>query len=129
MAAPVVGTCVILAFQPKFLIPAMSLVGALLLGAVVIALVRRRLRMDAVRPDAGNELARYRALYEQGAISEQEYRSLRALLGGELKRSLEGEKASKPERDPETNAIQTTPDTSTGRDVLNTPSDGIRPAE
>ena len=128
MAAPVVGTRVILAFDSIFLIPALSLVGALLLGAVVIALVRRRLRMEAARPEAGTELARYRALYEQGAISEQEYRSLRALLGGELKRSVEDPKASKPETDPK-NAIQKTPDTSTGRDVLNTPSDGIRPPE
>ena len=125
MAAPVVGTCVILAFQPMFLIPAMSLVGALLLGAVVIALVRRRLRMEAVRPDAGNELARYRALYEQGAISEKEYHSLRALLAGELRRSVGIAKMPSPPTGP----TSTTPDTSPGRDLPNTPSDGIRPAE
>ena len=128
MAAPIFGSRVILAlFDSKFLIPIMSLIGALLLGAVVIALVRRKYRMEATRPEAGNELARYRALYEQGAIDEKEYRSLRALLGGELKRSVEGPK-SKPETAP-TTATQKTPDTSTGRDVLNTPSDGIRPAE
>ena len=128
MAAPVGASWVILAYKPTFLIPALSLVGALLVGAVIIALVRRRLRLDAVRPDAGSELARYRALYEQGAISEKEYHSLRALLGGELLRSVAGAKAPKPATQP-TDAPPTTPDASPGRDVLNTPSDGIRPAE
>src|SRR5688572_11188330 len=96
MAAPVVASWVILAYQPKFLIPAMALVGALLAGALVIAIVRRRLRLDAIRPDAGTELAQYRALYERGAISEKEYHSLRALLGGELRRSLDTGKAPRP---------------------------------
>ena len=116
-----------LAFDPTFLVPGMSFVGVLLVGAAVIALVRRRLRLDAARPEAGDELVRYRALYEQGAISEKEYHSLRALLGGELKRSVEGAKA--PKTSPGPDSIQTTPDASPGRDVLNPPSDGIRPAE
>ena len=108
MAAP----CMILAIDPTFLVPAMSLVGALLAGAVVIAVVRRRLRLDAARPDAGNELARYRALYEQGAISEKEYHSLRALLGGEIKRSVEGANAPKAPTGPD--SIQKTTEPSPG---------------
>jgi len=124
---PSVGSCIILAIDPRFFVPIMSLVGVLLLGAVVIALVRRRYRMEATRPEAGNELARYRALYEQGAIDEQEYRSLRAVLGGELKQSVEGP-TSKPKTDLTTTTPKT-PDTSTGRDVPNTPTDGILPAE
>ena len=128
MAAPGAALWLILAIDPRFLIPAMSLVGVLLAGAVVIALVRRRLRLDAARPDAGNELARYRSLYEQGAISEKEYHSLRVLLGGELKRSVvEGAKA--PKAPTKLESIQKTPETSPGCDVPNTPSDGIRPAE
>ena len=119
---------VILAAKPDYLIPTMSLVAALLVGAVIIAMVRRRLRLDDTRPDAGNELARYRALYEQGELSEKEYHSLRALLAGELRQSVAGPKP--PARDPETGAkLPTTPDTSPGRDLPNTPSDGIRPAE
>jgi len=128
MTTLVVTSWVTLAFQPTFLIPAMALVGALLLGALVIAIVRRRLRPDETPPDLGSELARYRALYEQGAISEQEYHSLRALLGGELRRSMGAGKAPRPATDPP-QGIQTTPDASPGSDVPNTPSDGIRPAE
>ena len=119
---------VMLAYKTEYLIPTMSLVGVLLFGAVVIALFRRRLRLDDTRPEAGNELARYRALYEQGEISEKEYHSLRTLLAGELRQSVAGPKP--PARDPETGAkLPTTPDTSPGRDLPNTPSDGIRPAE
>lgn len=125
MAAPVGASWVVLAYQPAFLIPAMSLVGVLLFGAVVIALFRRRLRLGETRPEAGNELARYRVLYEQGAISEKEYHSLRACLAGELRQSVGGTKTPKPAADP----TSTTPDTSPGRDLPNTPSDGIRPAE
>ena len=123
MAAP----CVILAFNTTFLIPTISLVGVLLTGAVVIAIVRRRLRLESARPEAGNELVRYRALYEQGAISEKEYHSLRALLGGEIKKSVEGAKAPKAPAGPD--SIQKTPEPSPGCDGTNTPSDGIRPAE
>ena len=124
MAAPAGNTGILLAYQPTFLIPAMYLVGALLAGAVVIAVVRRRMRQGEARPDAGTELSRYRALYEQGAISEQEFHSLRALLGGELHRAIHPPKAPGPPA-----ASQTKPDASPGSDVPNTPSEGIRPLE
>ena len=119
---------VVLADKSPFLIPTMSIVGVLLFGAVVIALFRRRLRLDESRPEAGNELARYRALYEQGELSEKEYHSLRTLLAGELRQSVAGPKP--PKHDSKTDAkLPTTPDISPGRDLPNTPSDGIRPAE
>ena len=132
MATPTSVPWAILAYNPPFLIPTLSLVGALLAGAVIIALVRRRMRLDANRPDAGSELVRYRALYEQGAISEKEYHAVRALLGGELRKSVEGVKASQPAPPPKTNSTsdtRMTTDASTGLDVPNTPVDGIRPAE
>ena len=125
MAAPVGVGWVVFAYQPAFLIPAMSLVGVLLFGAVVIALFRRRLRLSETRPEAGNELSRYRVLYEQGEISEKEYHSLRALLAGELRQSVGGTKPSEFPADP----TSLTPDTSPGRDLPKTPLDGIRPAE
>ena len=127
MATPVSVPWAILAYNPPFLIPTLSLVGALLAGAVIIALVRRRMRLDANRPDAGSELVRYRALYEQGAISEKEYHSLRTLLGGEIKRSVEGAKAPTAPTGPD--SIQKMPEPSPGCDGTNTPTDGIRPAE
>ena len=128
MATPVSVLWAILAYKPQFLIPTLSLVGALLAGAVIIALVRRRVRLAENRPDAGTELVRYRALYEQGAISEKEYHSVRALLGGELRKSVGGTKAPKPATETTTDT-RTTTDASPGRDVPNTPVDGIRPAE
>jgi len=133
MAAPGVGPWLVLAVNPKFLVPALSLMAALLAGAAVIALFRRWQRTDKFSPDVGEELARYRALYEQGAISEEEYRSLRAVLSGDLRRSMKvGPKRPEVSTDvklPPGSAQETLPGTTLGRDVPNTPSDGIRPAE
>jgi hypothetical protein len=70
--------------------PLLCLAAALIVGAVVIVLVGRWRKASAtLGPSASDELAQYRALYEQGAISEEEYRKLRALLGGEIRKNLD----------------------------------------
>jgi len=70
-------------------LPILFMVGAFLVGAVVIALVQRwRRRNSALSPTASDQLAQFRTLYEQGAISEEEYRRLRNILGGELRRAV-----------------------------------------
>jgi len=75
-------------FNARFLVTGAILAGALLLGALVIAFVRRIWRLgEPTPPDAGDELSRYRALYERGEISEEEFKRLRGLLGGEIRRA------------------------------------------
>jgi len=58
------------------------LVGALLLGAMLLAWAERwRRRMtEADRP--ADALAAFRSSYERGELSEDEYRRIRAKLGG-----------------------------------------------
>lgn len=122
MAAIGVSAVVVFALNMAFFVPAMTLIAALLLGAFVIAVVRRVYRGGQGGADAGAELARYRALYEQGAISEEEYRSLRGVLGGSLRREFAGPSAAiRP-------ADATAKPEAPGRDVPNAPAEGIRPA-
>ncbi len=70
-------------WKPQILVAGAYLAGALLLGAVVIALASRWRRQSSdyrVPPDA--QLAHFRSLYEQGAISAEEFERLRnAVLG------------------------------------------------
>ena len=81
---------VVAAFEPVFLVPTLALVTALLVGAVVVALFRRwQHKAGGLSPGPSDQLAQFRSLYEQGAISEEEYRRLRTVLGGELRRSAD----------------------------------------
>jgi hypothetical protein len=71
------------------LAPTMTLVAALLVGAVVVALVRRGLR-NSRNPtvQVGDDLTHFRKMYERGEITEDEYKQLRGVLGGELRRAM-----------------------------------------
>ncbi|MFM7149311.1 MAG: SHOCT domain-containing protein [Gemmataceae bacterium] len=79
------------------LIPVLSLVGALLAGALVIAWIRRWQKSDRpLGPNASDQLAEFRSLYEQGAISEEEFKRLRAILGEELRRWTDDSPSKSP---------------------------------
>jgi hypothetical protein len=68
-----------------FLGPGLALAGALLAGAFVIALIRRWwYQTGSPVAEASDQLSHYRALYERGAISEEEYQRLRRALRGDL---------------------------------------------
>jgi len=108
--------------RSPMLVPALLLAGALLLGALVIALVSRWRRAGADRLTPGEQLSRFRSLYEEGAISREEFERLRGLLGGQLYQSVVG-----PGRPPvggadggEESGAPVTPPPG--------PPDGIRPA-
>lgn len=85
MAASQTNLLAIAIFDSPFLGPGLLLAGALLAGALVIAWVRRWQR-DTRTPatEASDQLSRYRALYERGAISEEEYQRLRRSLHEDL---------------------------------------------
>jgi len=80
-------------YRPQLLINGLYLAGALLLGALVIDQVRRwwqRSHSESLTP--GDQLAEYRALRDQGTISQEEYERLRGLLGGQIRRAVVGER-------------------------------------
>lgn len=87
MAASVLSaTATVRPFDPSMMIPALTLIGALLIGAVVVAFVRRwQLSEKPLGPTASDQLAEFRSLYEKGVISEEEFKRLRAKLGGEIR--------------------------------------------
>lgn len=63
---------------------------ALAIGALLIALAnrwRRRSTGDALT--ASDQLAQFRSLYEQGAISQEEFNRLRGLLGQQMRQALD----------------------------------------
>src|SRR4051812_18530538 len=92
-----VGTVVWVAdWAPPMVVTGLYLAGALLAGAAVLALInrwRRRAGPDRLTP--GDQLAQFRSLYERGAISQEEFERLRALLGGQLRQAVH--KAPAPE--------------------------------
>jgi hypothetical protein len=68
----------------------LCLVAALLVAAVIVAWVNRwRRQRDAQEDLSPNaQLAQFRSLYERGAISQEEFERLRALLGARMRESL-----------------------------------------
>ncbi|MGL4555029.1 MAG: SHOCT domain-containing protein [Gemmataceae bacterium] len=91
----------LLAFMDsRFLLTSALLVGALLLGAVIVGAVRRWQQMnDRGRMTANEQLAQFRALYERGELSEEEFRRLRDLLAVQIRQEtgLPGHKPPPPE--------------------------------
>jgi hypothetical protein len=102
----------------QLLATSLCLVAALLLAAIIIALVSRwRRRRDAEEDLSPNALlAQFRALYEAGTITQEEFERLRTLLGPRLRDNL-GVPPKPPPAPPEPS--QPPPDK---------PDTGIRPA-
>ena len=73
-----------------------SLAGALLVAAAVIELVRRWLKRGEPPQTPSDQLAHYRTLYRQGAISQEEFDRLRAVLGGEIEKAAPPPAAPSP---------------------------------
>ncbi|SRR5579884_1208513 len=90
------------AWRAPVLWTTLALVGALLIGAFVLAVVdrwRKRARPDRLSP--GEQLSQFRALYEKGELSREEYERIRTLLGGKIREELDLP-AGKPAADPAT---------------------------
>jgi Short C-terminal domain len=102
--------------------------GALLLGAVVLALLnrwRRRSAEDRLTP--AEQLAQFRSLYERGLLSQDEFERLRNLLGGQIRREL-GMTPAAGKAGPQT-GVTPTPPSANGEPPPSGGGDtGIRPA-
>lgn len=70
----------------------LAFAGVLLLLALVVALLERwRKRSPQERLSAGDQLAHFRELYEQGELSREEYARLHALLSERIREEMEVE--------------------------------------
>jgi hypothetical protein len=74
------------------------LVGALIIGAIVIALVDRwRKRSGAQHLTPGEQLSHFRALYDRGELSREEFERIRNLLGEQLRKDFHVPGAPQPQ--------------------------------
>jgi hypothetical protein len=82
------------------------LAAVILIGALLIAwLDRWRKHSGSERLSANDQLANFRALYEKGQLSEEEFEKIRELLSQQLRRELDvraGPPASAAGHEPET---------------------------
>jgi hypothetical protein len=84
------------------------LVGTLIIGAIVIAVADRwRKRPGSERLTPGEQLAHFRALYDRGELSREEFERIRNLLGEQLRRDLHVPGA--PQAQPAPPSAQDTP--------------------
>jgi hypothetical protein len=72
--------------RPEIIWGSAGLAAALLAGAVVVYLVDRWRKREALRDrETGTELTGFRAMYERGEITEQEYARLRQKVAERVK--------------------------------------------
>jgi hypothetical protein len=119
-------------WDPSILWTGAYLAGALLIGAVAMEMFRRYLRSERKdRLTASDQLAHFRSLYEEGLISEEEFNSLRSLLGAEMR---QGNRKPAPATDVPPVAPRTTDiapadrETSDNNRPTPPPETGIKPA-
>jgi len=83
------GTVLLAAPSARFLWPTLALVGTLLAGAVIIALVERwRKRPPTEGLTAGDQLSHFRRLYEQGTMTREEFEAVKVRLADKLRDEL-----------------------------------------
>jgi hypothetical protein len=115
-------------WTPPMLTAGLSLAGVLMLGAVILALLKRWRRRPADdRLSPAQQLAQFRSLYEQGLLSQDEFERLRNLLGGEIRRELGVAPAAGPAA-PSTGVTATPPSANGDRPPAEGGDTGIRPA-
>jgi hypothetical protein len=71
--------------------PALWLIAALLLGALVFWFFSRWRRKEETRDILSEQLTRFRKSYEQGEMTEEEYRRVHALLAGKMHDQMRGD--------------------------------------
>lgn len=67
----------------------LPVIGAILLGALIIACAKRwRQKEESVQYTSSDELAHFRALYEQGELNAEEFQRIQNLLNERLKKEM-----------------------------------------
>jgi hypothetical protein len=79
------------AWDPRLLWATLALAGAVLVGAAIITLLDRwRKRAGQIEEcTANDQLAQFRLLYEQGALSKEEFERIRATLTERLREEMD----------------------------------------
>ena len=100
---PVAGTLGLWArrpvMDPRLLWASLGLIGVLLVGALIIWWVDRWRKRSAESTESPNDqLAHFRALYDQGELSPEEFERIRHLLGKRLRQELDVAQPPPPER-------------------------------
>jgi len=68
----------------------LALVGALVVGAILISAVERwRKRSASAGLTAGDQLSHFRRLYDQGVLSKEEFEQIRAQLADKLREEMQ----------------------------------------
>jgi len=89
------------AWDPQLLWYTLAMVGSLLVGAAIVALVDRwRKRREGGGVEPADELARYTALYEKGDLSSDEYERVRKLFKSRIVQKLSTPAQKPPQSEP-----------------------------
>ena len=86
-------------WDPRLLWATLVFIGLVLAGVLVIFLVRRWQQQadESECPTANEQLATFRELYDQGAMSQEEFDRVRALLSDRLREEMNVPAAPAPE--------------------------------
>ena len=122
-SAEMIGYGAILLAQMKMPLiwASLGLVGALIVGALLIGLVERwRKRSRSWGVTAGDQLSHFRELHAQGVLSKEEFDQIRAQLADKLREEMKLNDAP---------SVQITATPGPPHQAAPPSSDGIRPGE
>ncbi|MBI1914825.1 MAG: SHOCT domain-containing protein [Planctomycetes bacterium] len=122
-SAGMIGHGAVLLAQMKMQLvwASLGLVGALILGAVLIGLVERwRKRSASAGLTAGDQLSHFRELYARGVLTKEEFEQIRAQLAEKLRAEMQRKEAT---------PAQATAPPEPPHQAGPPSSDGIRPSE
>jgi uncharacterized membrane protein len=122
-SAGMIGYGAILLAQMKMQLiwASLGLVGALIVGALLIGLVERwRKRSASSGVTAGDQLSHFRELYARGVLSKEEFDQIRAQLADKLREEMKLNEAP---------SAQVTAAPGPPRQAAPPSGDGVRPGE
>ncbi len=88
-------------WDPQLLWCTVAMVGSLLVGAAIVALVDRWRKKRLLREsEPADQLARYTALHEKGVLSTEEYERIRKLFKSRMAEKLAVQESKPPPSEP-----------------------------
>ncbi len=84
------GTVLFAQMKTQIIWASLGLVGAIIVGAVVIGMIERwRKRSASAGLSAGDQLSHFRELYDQGVLTKEEFEQVRAQLAEKLREEMQ----------------------------------------